>query len=80
MYSNLLIISFIFILTFPIDTIFSHENKYTQQANTNSNNNNDDGKKLNFRQLDKPFRMAKLNLIWLKGQQVSFKLFINYTC
>lgn len=41
------------------------ENKYTRSANEK----NDDAK-VDFRTLEKPFRMNKLNLLWTKAQQV----------
>ncbi|XP_038220008.1 alpha-2-macroglobulin receptor-associated protein isoform X1 [Zerene cesonia] len=39
------------------------ENKYSQSANSK------DPEEVNFRKLDKPFRMNKLNLLWTKAQQ-----------
>ena len=38
----------------------SVENKYTKEANVNFNDE----------QSDKPFRMAKINLVWQKAKQV----------
>lgn len=48
------------------------ENKYSRDANVNKQ------KEADFRSLDKPFRMAKLNILWLKAQQVLTLLLFYY--
>lgn len=42
------------------------ENKYSRSANEKNTSG------VNFRTLEKPFRMNKLNLVWIKAQQVIF--------
>ncbi|XP_047531609.1 alpha-2-macroglobulin receptor-associated protein isoform X1 [Vanessa atalanta] len=54
-------ISFI-ILTLFITCVFS-ENKYSRSSNEKKIND------VNFRTLEKPFRMNKLNIVWIKAQQ-----------
>ena len=51
---------FIFLLIFNYVICF---NKYTSEANLNKN-------EMKFRELDKPYRMAKLNMLWSKAQLV----------
>lgn len=46
------------------------ENKYSKSANEKKK----DADKIDFRKLEKPFRMNKLNLLWVKAQQVLFFL------
>lgn len=46
------------------------ENKYSRAANENGKDS------INFRTLEKPFRMNKLNLVWIKAQQVKFYKYI----
>lgn len=50
-----------------VHTAFSH-NKYTADANSPG----PDLRPLSLKELDKPFRMAKLNLLWSKAKLVSF--------
>lgn len=53
------------------------KNKYSKEANLKSNNNYEkkvqfvDEPNVNIRDINKPFRMAKLNLLWTKAQHVS---------
>lgn len=57
-----------------------HKNKYSAEANIP----NLDKYEPDIRELQKPFRMAKLNLVFSKAQQVNnffffaFKFFLNY--
>lgn len=44
------------------------ENKYSKSANEKKKSDVD------FRNLDKPFRMNKLNLLWTKARQVKYLL------
>lgn len=46
------------------------ENKYTRSANEKKKSD------VEFRSLDKPFRMNKLNLLWTKARQVN-NIFID---
>lgn len=46
----------------------SHKNKYSAEAN---NAPGPDFRPLSLKELDKPFRMAKLNLLWTKAKLVS---------
>jgi hypothetical protein len=43
-------------------------NKYSAEANVNPDVTKEPS--LNFRNLEKPFRMAKINLLWSKAQLV----------
>lgn len=52
-----------FIFTVLISNVFT-ENKYSRSANEKKSNGVD------FRALEKPFRMNKLNLLWTKAKQV----------
>lgn len=47
-------------------------NKYSKEANLNQPSEKQwvVNPKTDFRSLDKPFRMAKLNLLWSKAQRV----------
>lgn len=60
-------------LAFLISCAFC-ENKYSQKANEKKTN------EVDFRKLEKPFRMNKLNILWTKAQLVSFyyALVTNY--
>lgn len=49
----------------------SCENKYSRSANAKEKDN------INFRTLEKPFRMNKLNILWAKAQHVSLVSFLN---
>ncbi|CAG9787068.1 unnamed protein product [Diatraea saccharalis] len=51
------------LLTFLAITSIFCENKYSKDANVKKS------KGVDFRTLEKPFRMNKLNLLWLKAQQ-----------
>lgn len=51
----------------------SCENKYSRSSNEKKN------KDVDFRKLEKPFRMNKLNILWSKAQHVSYTLFLNTT-
>lgn len=56
-------------------TIFlnvSGENKYSREANVKKKSD------IDFRTLDKPFRMAKINILWTKAQQVCSFICIMY--
>lgn len=68
-------------LTIGLLLIFSNEsyseNKYSEHANTVHVKNFVDEPNVNMRHIDKPFRMAKLNMLWAKAQVVSI-LNINY--
>lgn len=58
-------------LTFVLTLLFTVvlcENKYTRSANEKKEKSKVEG--VNFRTLEKPFRMNKLNLLWIKAQQV----------
>lgn len=57
-----LILYSIFILLLNFNYIFCI-NKYTLEANENKN-------QINFREIEKPYRMAKLNMLWSKAQLV----------
>ncbi|CAG7641546.1 unnamed protein product [Allacma fusca] len=46
------------ILVALTDVVLSAENKYSKEANV-----------INYRELEKPFRMAKINLVWQKALQ-----------
>lgn len=49
------------------------ENKYSKEANVNVGKSNVlNEPEINIRTLEKPFRMAKLNLLWTKAQSVSY--------
>lgn len=47
-----------------------HKNKYSAEANRN-NDLPPEKFDPDFRTLQKPYRMAKLNMVWSKAQQVS---------
>lgn len=49
------------------------ENKYSESANEKKKKDDVD-----FRTLQKPFRMNKLNLLWTKAQQVNNSLAPSY--
>lgn len=51
-------------------SIVLSENKYSRSANEKKPN--DQIPDVNFRTLEKPFRMNKLNILWMKAQQVKF--------
>lgn len=57
-------ISFLVLILFF--TCALSENKYSRSANEKNTSG------VNFRTLEKPFRMSKLNLVWIKAQQVIF--------
>lgn len=45
------------------------ENKYSRSANEKKTDEKLPG--VDFRTLEKPFRMNKLNILWMKAQQVN---------
>lgn len=51
------------------------ENKYSAAANKKPEEPLKLNPTVDFRTLDKPFRMAKLNMLWSKAQRVSFNSF-----
>lgn len=53
----------IFCLSLIINVVIS-DNKYSRDANEKKK------KDVDFRTLEKPFRMNKLNILWTKAQQV----------
>ncbi|CAH2981961.1 unnamed protein product [Chilo suppressalis] len=56
-------IDFVFLILVIVITNIYCENKYSRDANEKKN------KGIDFRTLEKPFRMNKLNLLWIKAQQ-----------
>lgn len=46
-------------------------NKYSKEANIQVSNNFNDDLKIRIGDSNKPFRMAKLNLLWAKAKLVS---------
>lgn len=46
------------------------ENKYSRSANEKKPEEKGSG--VDFRTLEKPFRMNKINILWMKAQQVTF--------
>lgn len=54
------------ILAFLITCVLC-ENKYSRTANEKKKS------EVDFRTLEKPFRMNKLNILWTKAQQVTIK-------
>lgn len=55
-------------------------NKYTKEANKvekETENENPDFRPISLKHLDRPFRMAKLNLLWSKAVMVSY--LFNYS-
>lgn len=63
MMAHLKIAIFLIITT----SVFGH-NKYSEEANAPG----PDFRPLSLKELDKPFRMAKLNLLWAKAKLVSY--------
>lgn len=56
-------------------------NKYSKEANVDKEESNDDHdfRPISLKHLDRPFRMAKLNLLWSKAVHVSyFSYFDNF--
>lgn len=51
------------------------ENKYSAEANRSKYA--DSSQPISLRDLDKPFRMAKLNVVWAKAKNVSLLDFIK---
>lgn len=49
-------------------------NKYSEEANKPAKNHLKLDPEINVRTVDKPFRMAKLNMLWSKAQVVSYAL------
>lgn len=72
-----IILIFLFSLCFIEKTLCDkkHKNKYSAEAN---NLPNLDKYEPDIRELQKPFRMAKLNLVFSKAQQVTFFYFIFF--
>lgn len=58
---------FILFLTVSLLAVVNSHNKYTAEANAPG----PDLRPLSLKELDKPFRMAKLNLLWSKAKLVS---------
>ncbi len=59
--SNFYVVGIVLLLSlfiFPVTLQDEYENRYTKEAN------------VNFREMEKPFRMAKMNMVWHKAQQV----------
>lgn len=54
-----------------ITGVISHENKYSERANTKFKSQ-ETTQTIDFRTLNRPFRMAKLNMLWTKAQIVLF--------
>lgn len=58
-------------------TVVLCENKYSKEANAKKETISKPSKKgIDFRTLDKPFRMNKLNILWTKAQQVKNNVLI----
>jgi hypothetical protein len=61
-------VSFVVILVTFLIGLGEGLNKYSAQANIKSDITNESPS--DFRNLEKPFRMAKINVLWLKAQLV----------
>lgn len=63
---------FIILLTFGLASIYTtaEENKYSAEANKAKNVDSLQFP-ISLRDLDKPFRMAKLNVLWVKAKNVN---------
>lgn len=69
----------IYALVISLSTISYCHNKYSEEANIKTKRNDDvDFRPVTLKHLDKPFRMAKLNLLWSKAVVVCIPLFLNY--
>lgn len=60
------------ILLVSLSTVYC-ENKYSREANVKLSDHFEEDPNIKIRNVDKPFRMAKLNLIWSKAKLVSTK-------
>lgn len=61
-----------FIINILLVLLVKAENKYSKEANVNFGKSNIMYEPdVNVRTLEKPFRMAKLNLLWTKARVVS---------
>lgn len=69
---NCLTVSLLFL---SLHTIYC-ENKYSKEANVKFSDHFEDDPKIQIRNTDKPFRMAKLNLLWSKAKLVSTAEFL----
>lgn len=61
-------VSFVVILLLFLIGLGEGLNKYSAEANVKSNFTNEPAS--DFRNLEKPFRMAKINVLWSKAQLV----------
>ena len=53
-------------------------NKYSKEANQPNPPASDVNSKDNLKDLEKPFRLAKINLIWAKAQKVTLNLYAQF--
>lgn len=60
----------VFILLSSIYSSVFGSNKYSKEANIKFNEHFTDDPKIQIRDVDKPFRLAKLNLLWSKASLV----------
>lgn len=71
-----------FSVLFSLLHCYNCYNKYSKEANVEKNGNNNqnpDFRPVSLKHLDRPFRMAKLNLLWSKAVIVSLvNVSINY--
>lgn len=59
----------LFLIFVSLISLVLSENKYSRSANEKIPN--DKVSDVNFRTLEKPFRMNKHNILWMKAQQVN---------
>lgn len=62
------------------DALSKYDDKFSLDTNELPSSFSPDSDNIDMHSLQKPFRMAKLNLVWTKAQQVQFVMYTDVFC